>query len=356
CANNANVNLFGSVTAGATTGAWSSSGSGTFSPDSLTLNATYIPSASDTTIGNIVLTLISTNYGNCNPVSDSMVVTITSQPIVNAGNNLFVCNDNNVNLNGAITNGNGTGVWTTNGNGTFSPNDSSLTVTYIPGSNDTIIGTIVITLTSTNNGNCLPVSDSLIVNFTPRPLVNAGSDLTICSNDSALLAGTVSGSSTTGYWITLGNGYFYPDSSNLNAYYIPDSADIANGSVYLILTSANACPVSDSVLVIFQQVPVVNAGPNQVICLSQNQVILNGSISGSTNTGIWSTLGTGTFMPDSVTLNATYQISSDDSIAGTVNLILTSTNNGVCSPQSDAMQILITPVPSVNAGADTVAC
>ncbi|NCO56253.1 MAG: hypothetical protein GW876_12760, partial [Bacteroidetes bacterium] len=337
-------------------GAWSSSGSGTFSPDSLTLNATYIPSASDTSIGNIVLTLISTNYGNCNPVSDSMVVTITSQPIVNAGNNMFVCNDNNVNLNGTVTNGSGTGIWTTNGTGTFNPNDSSLIATYIPSSSDTTIGTIVMTLTSTNNGGCLAISDSITVNFTPRPLVNAGNDFSVCSNDSALLAGVVTGSSTTGYWSSTGNGNFSPDSSNLNAYYIPDSADISNGFVDIVLTSSNACPVKDTVTVSFILAPTVDAGNNINICAGQDTVNLNGSVSGTTNTGIWTTNGTGIFIPNDSTLNATYQLSSADSANGNIMLILTSTNAIGCLNVSDTLQINVVFPPTFDAGSDIITC
>jgi hypothetical protein len=62
CANNANVTLNGSVT-GATGGQWSTSGTGTFSPNNTTLNATYIPSAADRTAGTVTLTLTSTGNG-----------------------------------------------------------------------------------------------------------------------------------------------------------------------------------------------------------------------------------------------------------------------------------------------------
>ena len=47
CANNATVALSGSVTI-ATGGQWSSSGTGTFIPNTTTLNTTYIASAADT--------------------------------------------------------------------------------------------------------------------------------------------------------------------------------------------------------------------------------------------------------------------------------------------------------------------
>jgi len=356
CANNADVLLNGIVANGSTTGVWTTNGSGSFNPDSVTLNCTYIPSVIDTANGLVWLTLTSTNNGNCIAVSDSMQITITSQPIVNAGNNMFVCNDNNVILNGTITNGTGTGIWTTSGGGNFVPDNTALNATYIPASNDTIIGSIVFTLTSTNNGGCNPVSDSIIVNFTPRPNVFAGNDVSVCSNDSVLLSGIVSGSSTTGYWTTLGGGSFVPDSSNLNAYYIPDSSDISVGFATLILTSSNACPVKDSITIAFINPPFVNAGNNINICAGQLNVNLNGIVSGTTTTGMWTTNGSGVFSPDNTSLTPTYTLSSADSANGNIMIILSSTGAITCADVSDTLLINVVYPPVFDAGSDIVAC
>src|SRR6185436_16050782 len=54
CGNNANVSLNGAVTI-ATGGSWSSSGTGTFSPNGSTLNATYVPGAADISSGSVYL-------------------------------------------------------------------------------------------------------------------------------------------------------------------------------------------------------------------------------------------------------------------------------------------------------------
>ena len=54
CANLANVNLAGLVSGAVSTGYWSTSGSGTFTPDSSDLSAVYSASSADTSAGAVV--------------------------------------------------------------------------------------------------------------------------------------------------------------------------------------------------------------------------------------------------------------------------------------------------------------
>ncbi|MCB0811553.1 MAG: hypothetical protein KDB96_19930, partial [Flavobacteriales bacterium] len=89
CANNAAVALGGSVIV-ATGGVWSG-GTGTFTPNANTLNATYNPGAGDLAAGQVTLTLTTTGNGNCTPATDTKIITYTPAPIVNAGANGSVC-------------------------------------------------------------------------------------------------------------------------------------------------------------------------------------------------------------------------------------------------------------------------
>src|SRR5690606_39125737 len=84
CANNSTVFLSGTVQGGATTGQWSTLGTGAFTPNNTTLNAAYVPSTADVTAGTVTLVLESMNNGPCASVTDTMVVTITPPPIVDA--------------------------------------------------------------------------------------------------------------------------------------------------------------------------------------------------------------------------------------------------------------------------------
>jgi len=355
CANNASVALNGSVT-GATGGIWTTSGTGTFSPNNTTLNATYIPSNADKTAGTVTLTLTSTGNGLCNPVSDQMVITITPAPTANAGTDISVCANNaTVSLNGIVTGATG-GIWT-GGTGSFNPGPNALATIYTPSAAEIASGSLTLTLTTTGNGNCNPVSDDILITFTPAPIANAGIDQTKCKNNAhTTLNGSVTGA-TGGIW-TGGTGIFNPNNTTLNATYTPSAAELANGFVNLTLTTTgngNCNAVSDQMTITFTDAPTVNAGPDVTVCANNASVALNGSVTGATG-GIWTTSGTGTFSPNNTTLNATYIPSNADKTAGTVTLTLTSTGNGLCNPVSDQMVITITPAPIVNAGSDISVC
>ena len=355
CANNPNAVLSGNIWGATTTGIWSSSGSGTFVPSSTDLNVTYIPSNADTTAGGVTITLTATGIGDCSPVSDVLVITYTNPPIANAGNNIYACNDNNVNLSGEILFGAGTGTWTTTGAGGF-VNVDSLNSYYITSPSDTVVGSILMILTSTNNGGCIGDSDTLTVYYTPRPFVESGADMEICSNDTLSISGIVSGSSTTGFWSSSGSGIFLPDSSYLAAQYVPSLADADTGFVYITLTSTNACSTEDSFRLDFIYAPVANAGSNQSVCPGDNMVSLSGSVTGVDSSGVWTTSGTGAFVPSDTVMNPIYVLSVLDIENGGVNIYLTSTGSGACGTSIDTMHVSVLGLPENFAGDDFFAC
>ena len=113
----------------------------------------------------MILTLTVTPIAPCqNVVTDSMVLTIVQEPIVNAGPDITISQGAAVNLNGNVTNASSV-LWTfTGGSGTL-VNDSSLSATYI--SDPAEVGPIILTLTA--QSDCGEVSDSLIININPTP-------------------------------------------------------------------------------------------------------------------------------------------------------------------------------------------
>ncbi|MFN6946008.1 MAG: hypothetical protein ACK4ND_13750, partial [Cytophagaceae bacterium] len=352
CANNSTVTLNGSVTV-ATGGVWSGGSGGVFTPNANTLNATYIPSAADRTNGSALLTLTTTGNGNCSPVTSQVGITITPAPVVNAGNDINSCaNNSTVTLNGSVTVASG-GLWV-GGSGIFSPNRNALNATYTPTSSEVAEGSVTLTLVSTGNGNCNQVSDQVQINYAPTPLVNAGSDQTLCGTvTSVQLNGQVTNAGG-GVWTTNGSGTF-SSASALNAQYIPSAADRTPGNtVTLTLTSANhgACnPVTDQMQITFTAIPTVNAGPNKTVCTNDFPVQLEGSGSPATWSG-----GGGTYSPNASTLNATYQPTATEISNGSVTLTLTTTANGPCLPVSSTVTITLPPGPVVNAGPDRTVC
>lgn len=358
CANNSTVTLAGSVTGFSNTGVWSSSGSGTFS--SLTnLNTTYVPSAADISAGTVTITLTSTNNGSCPPATSSVVIQITPSPTVNAGTGQSICSNASAALNGTVTGGSTTGIWTTSGSGSFNPSNSVLTATYIPSAGDIAAGTVTLTLTSTNNGNCFPVSDTIIIGIKKIAVVTAGPNFGLCSNaGTILLNGNVSGGTTTGIWAASGPGGFNPNNTTLNASYNITPSDILAGSVTFTLSSTNngPCPaVTDTVKMVITPLATVSAGPSQTVC-STSSPALNGTISGGSGTGVWTTSGSGSFNPSNSALTATYIPSAGDIAAGTVTLTLTSTNNLYCPAVASSVVIRITQLATVSAGPNLGLC
>src|SRR5690606_10913429 len=92
CANAAAISLNATVS-GATGGVWSG-GAGSFSPNTITLNATYTPTAAEIAAGSVTLTLTSAGNGLCNPVTDQVTYLFTPAPTVNAGVDQVLCGNN----------------------------------------------------------------------------------------------------------------------------------------------------------------------------------------------------------------------------------------------------------------------
>jgi gliding motility-associated-like protein len=358
CANNASVQLNGSVSGGNATAVWTTSGTGTFEPSGDVLNASYLPSQADTLNGTVDLILSAVN--SCNNDVDFITITFTDAPLVNAGDDQSICGTNPIaDLSGTVTGATG-GVWSTNGGGSFTPNDQSLNASYQATTADVAAGEITIYLTTTGNGQCVAESDSLLLEFTDGISVNAGNDQSICStSDYTQLNGSVTNGSTTGIWTTSGTGTFVPGNETLNATYEPSQADVDAGEITLTLTSTNngSCAGEvDQMTISFGPSAFADAGADITVCASAPEVDVEGFVSGGSTTGQWSTSGSGAFTPDANSLDATYTPSENDIFNGTVNLILSSTDNGSCQPGMDTLTVTINPIPTIGAGSDITIC
>jgi len=159
---------------GATGGTWTG-GAGTFSsPNTPGTNYTPAPAEYGTTVK---LAFTSNDpAGPCPAASDTVAVTINTLPIVNAGTDIMICQNQNLDMSqlGAAIQANGSGItsgaWSTSGSGTFQPNNAfppGATI-YIPSMADRAAGSVALTLTSADpNGPCNPVSDQVILSFQP---------------------------------------------------------------------------------------------------------------------------------------------------------------------------------------------
>ncbi|MEB2340957.1 MAG: gliding motility-associated C-terminal domain-containing protein [Flavobacteriia bacterium] len=357
CANNANVQLAGTLSGDATQVQWSTSGTGSFYPSSTVLTPTYVPSAIDTAIGSLTLTLSAVN--TCNNASDAMTLTLTPAPYVNAGPDQTYCDQVSVfPLSGTISGITNVGQWTTTGTGTIA-NAGSLNTTYTASAADIAAGQITFTLTSLNNGNCGPVSDNMTIFLTDGIIVSAGPDQSVCvASDHANLQGTITNGSPSGTWTTTGTGTFQPSADVLNAQYYFSPADVANGAVVLTFTATNTgtCPSgSDQMTLTFGNTSYAYAGADQSLCANAPIAQLAGNFSGGATGVQWTTSGSGTF---SNTTNpaATYTLSSADIAAGAVTLTMTTITSGSCAAASDQVLLTVNALPNITAGGDVIAC
>ncbi len=344
CATNPLVQLVGIVAGGASSGTWSG-GLGTFTPNAFTLNATYLPTPGEIAAGGVTLTLTSDDpAGPCGAASDQVHVTINPAATANAGADQIVCASSPlVQLAGSVGGGATGGTWS-GGAGTFKPSASALNATYLPTATEIAAGGVTLTLTTNDPaGPCGPVADAMHVTIDPITIVNAGPDQVVCGSAATVqLAGSVSGTVTTGAW-TGGTGTFNPGRTALNAQYTPSAAEIAAGSVTLVLTSAASgrpCPPASDAMTIFINAPVtVNAGPDQIVCATSPVVQLAGAVGNGATGGTWSG-GAGSFSPNANALNALYTPTAGEIAAGSVTLTLTTNDPaGPCPPVSDQVKI-----------------
>ena len=362
CAGNDTPALGGTAGGGATGGAWTTSGDGSFNPNATTLNATYSPGFADMTAGTATLTLTTTGQlAPCPAATAQLVVTIHPGATVNAGPNQTLCaGQSTAGLGGTIDGSATNGLWTSSGTGTFTPNATTPNATYAPSPADITAGTVTLTLTTTDQpAPCPAVAVNVTVTINTPAQVNAGPNQTVCaSSPTVTLAGSFGGGASSATWS--GAGTFTPNNTTLNATYTPTGAEVAAGSATVTLTTddpAGPCGLANATMTVtINPAATVAAGPNQTVCASSPAATLAGSFGGAASSATWSG-GGGNFIPNSTTLNATYTPSASEITAGSATVTLTTDDPaGACGAVSASMTITINPAAVAGAGGNQTIC
>jgi len=231
-------------------------------------------------------------------------------------------------------------------------NDQNNSITQTISVNTSATYTVTVT---DINGCTASASEDIVVG--QNPTANAGPDKTTCSNEASinLFNATGTGSFT---WSTSGDGYFNNDNI-LDAEYNAGQNDIANGTVELTLTAVD--PTGSCITVVTDQMtltiitsPQANAGGNQIMCTSDDSIILSNA--SGTDALLWLNNGDGHFN-DPTIANPTYYPGTNDYAAGSVILNLYSHDPTFhCDSVSDQMTLTITPPPIAYAGGDQYMC
>ncbi len=285
CINAPAVNLSGFSSTG--TGIWIAPGS--FSPSNTSLGNTYTPTSNEVNVaGQSIIILASTNNGLCPQQTDTVIITYVPGPTVNAGSDIYVCQDTAyIPLFGSVTVAQD-GVWSTTGTGTFSPDDTlSHGAQYIPSPLDTSNGSVKLYLTTIGVGNCIPTLDSIMIFFTPPPTIALSVEDTIC--DIYPIQLNASSTTNAGYWVSSGTGTYNPSDTVLNTLYYPSAGDISSGSVTFYFQSRNngGCKVQyDTITVAILPSPTANFNFTGV-CLNDPTPFLDSSYTQVGNLTSW---------------------------------------------------------------------
>lgn len=112
-------------------------------------------------------TVTVTNINGC-VTRDSITVNVIPPGMADAGQDTVLCVGDPVSLNGSQQNGTGI-LWSTLGDGTFVPDNTTAQAVYQPGVNDTTNGSATLVLSTT--GACLDGTDTMVVSLTCIPLL-----------------------------------------------------------------------------------------------------------------------------------------------------------------------------------------
>jgi gliding motility-associated-like protein len=253
---------------------------------------------------------------------DSVIVTVNPLPIVNAGEDLWVCPGDNIQLNGSGTD---TPVWSPI-SGLSDPN------IYTPIS--TPIDTIEYILTVTDINLCT-LNDTMTVYVNQNVPTDAGNDTTICFGDSVVIGGNPTAIGGTTYAWTPASLIVDPSVSNPHVF--PSVT-----TTFYVITTNDTCSGLDSVIVNVNLLPIIDAGNDVQICIGDSaQLLASGGVS-----YLWT---------PSVTL-------TDDTIANpmafptdTTEYIVNTTDINGCA-SSDTVSVIVNPLPSAFAGSDVAIC
>ncbi len=299
------------------TGTWSkTSGPGTVSFNPNANSPTAVVTVSS--YGDYTFTWTEVN-GVCSR-SATVNVTFNQIPVANAGADMSECGPDHI-MNATPTT-TGSGTWTKSagpGNAIFSPDASK------PNASVRVdqYGTYDFVWTVLEN-SC-QASDIVRIVFHSLPAINAGRDTSICKGDNAQLLSTGTGS------VLWEPAELFTNPTVKN----PGTKPLTSTTFKVTLTDLNGCKNSDQVRVEVKDIPLANAGSDQILEY-QFGTTLAAIAAGVNETGTWSMVsGTGKFADASLASTSVSDLSLGK------NVLKWSVNNGVCPLAKDSIIITV---------------
>ncbi|MEM8567591.1 MAG: PKD domain-containing protein, partial [Bacteroidota bacterium] len=342
---NETVGLSGEVTGNFTDLQWSTSGMGSL-VNANSLNATYTPDNDET--GLVTFTLLASDASSvCESSSGEISVDFNRNIDIDISSEPVSCQGEPILIEGTVTGTFSELSWSTENGGTFSNANTTVT-TYFPSTDET--GFVELTLTALDAGGVCPnTSESVLVEIKPRPLVNAGDNLTINEGETAVVTGEVTGTFDRVEWSSNKGGSFGPVDQVVTVY-TPESGE--EGFTVLTLTAFDASGICSSVtdqsiLEIVPKEPIAQLSSNVTEgCLPLEVTFINESLEAEDNGYFWD-FGDGSNIINAVDVVHTFQT------AGSYTVTLTATNSSGVTDQA-TLQITVFDLPTAVFSIDPV--
>jgi gliding motility-associated-like protein/uncharacterized repeat protein (TIGR01451 family) len=282
--------------------------------------------------------------GNCTPVIDTVTIDVFDLPTINAGLNDSLCDIYTYTLNGNQPIGRTRGLW--------SQDIANTTVTnfdFDTAYNANVIGLaegIYTFYWTISNGNCTPLTDTVVIDVFNLPTANAGIDDSLCDIYTYTLNGNLPIGKSTGLWsqaLTNPSGAIITNPTTRNSPII----DLVEGTyqLYWSVSNGNCSPAIDTVIIdVFNQ-PTANAGNDTILC-EQTYFILTGNPALGRSNGIWTESNTNPATP--IFGNTSLNITNISNIVNGVYKFYWTVNNGNCTDAIDSITIYNHPKPSAS--------
>ncbi len=247
---------------------------------------------------------------NCIDTSEMFSLTVNPLPTVTLGNDFEICANENIVI---TANGANSYAWSTN-----STNDSIFEIApnFATTLNYSVMGTVTATGCSNN--------DSVSVVINALPIINAGTNISVCESEFILL-NAIGADSITWSGSILNN--------------TPFIQAIGNETYTVIGVDTNNCQSSDSLLVTVFENPIAQAGVDVAFCIDEAPINLNGNSSNSSVVFIW---------------NATDSL-QQISVSNAGNYVLQVIDSNACS-SLDTVTVQFNALPIVSLGSDQTIC
>lgn len=196
--------------------------------------------------GEFTVQLIATSGLSCSDTFN-LQVKVDSLPLIDAGSDITYCigDTAQIQATGAVSY-----AWTP----TTGLSDPAI-------ANPQVFVTTTTTYTVTGIGaNGCFTTDDILVTVNPLPVIDAGNDLEICLGDTVVIGGSPSGPATASYQWTPTTGLDFDTVQN------PLASPQVTTKYFLEVTDGNSCVSIDSMEIVVNPLPVIDAGPDTAIC------------------------------------------------------------------------------------------